>query len=585
MGRKWTLDSAIESAEDVIITIKSLYETVVVSSSGSNTTTITLSNGGTASSKAEENIVRNVEVIETTYKYTGGSAGVSNEYLLQDSNGNDIAKIYFDTGQIEFFVITAPPIDGEDNIEVEFTPKDTSYYNEDYIDNCEFGIQFGVEGYKDRLFLSGNKEHQNIVFYSEFDDFTYFPFVNMQSLGNDNNPVVGFSRLNDSTIAIHKKNDSIDPSIYYMTYSINENYEEQGIEKYSFPVITGVLGESPVSHNTCLSLSGDNLFLSENGVYGIELNENIKSNERYALERSGFINTLLNNHADLSLAKAIVYKNRYYLAIDDVVYVADARFKSSARTGDMRDTFNYEWWYWTNISVKQWLIIDNELYFLSNNSKLNKFYNGYIDVEKMYFNSGVLTSVEDNNYLLQFSEEYADLVREENEIIINSVNYQMCDIDKYRIQFKIKDANGNYVDTASLNLNSSFYILDKQNVKSIWKTPILSLGTTIYSKNLLSSTLVCEPNIEGSLEYGYRTSNKVSKMNTALTPERGLDFNDFDLTRLSFIDILARSRTIKTRVRNFCFIEFIIRSEDGNDCALNNFTITYNIGRKNKGVR
>ena len=28
-------------------------------------------------------------------------------------------------------------------------------------------------------------------------------------------------------------------------------------------------------------------------------------------------------HSDLSNAVAIVYKNRYYLAIDDVVYIAD----------------------------------------------------------------------------------------------------------------------------------------------------------------------------------------------------------------------------------------------------------------------
>ena len=58
-----------------------------------------------------------------------------------------------------------------------------------------------------------------------------------------------------------------------------------------------------------------------------------------------------------------------------------------------------------------------------------------------------------------------------------------------------------------------------------------------------------------------------------------------ELSDFSFEDIVAKSRTLKTRVRNFCFIEFIVESNDNMDCALNNFTILYNIGRKNKGVR
>lgn len=602
MANIWTLDSAISITEDVIIKIKSLFTDIVCTdSSSTNETVISLSNNGSASSKADANAVKNVKVVEYEYKYVGGTLKFGSEYIIQDDFGNNIAKIYFDKGQIEFYVITSPPIEGEDNIEIEFTPQNLSYYNEDYINKCEFGIQFGVEGYKDRLFLSGNSEHPNIVFYSEFDDFTYFPFINMQSLGNDNNPIVAFSRLNDSTIAIHKKNDNIDPSIYYMTFSINDNYEEMGIEKYSFPVIAGVLGEAPVNSNTCFNLSNDNLFLSNNGVYGIELNDNIKSNERFALERSGHINTLLAKHEDLSTAKAIVFKNRYYLAIDEMVYVADARLKSSAKTGDMKDTFNYEWFYWTNISVKDWLIINNELYFLSKDNCLNKFYNGFQDVKKIYFNTGNLTLSEDNDYKIAYNSIYDNWFKSGNNLEIEFTSsiiddngeelaskYYIVEIDYYNHTFSIsKDVEGqDKIKIASVSDSSMIgYIYHYKNVESIWKTPVLSLGTTTYSKNLISSTLVCEPNIEGHLQYGCRTNNKLIRSNSELRPINGLDFENFDFTNFSFEEGLARSRTLKTRIRNFNFIEFIIKSDDNKDCAINNFTITYNISRKNKGVR
>ncbi len=577
--KTWTLDSPVNPKYKVIIRIKSLL--VDITDTTSNETTVNLGYS-TADTSANKNIVNNLLLNEFVYTLNPNSE----DGIILDDEGKQIAKINYETGQIEFYVRTDPPIDGEDNIEVEFVPLNTDYYDENYIGNCKFGIQFGVEGYKDRLFLSGNPKYPNKVFYSEFEDFTYFPFVNIHDLGNENNPTVAFSRLNDSTVAIHKKNNNIDPSIYYMTYSINENYEEQGIEKYSFPIVSGVIGESPVNSNTCFNLSNDNLFLSNNGVYGIELNENIKSNERYALERSGFINSILVKHKDLTKAKAIVFKNRYYLAIDDVVYIADARFKSSAKKGDMKDTFNYEWFYWTNISVQQWIILFDELYFLSTNGKLNKFYAGFEDIETHKLNAGCITTYDTRIDLFQFNEKYSHLFKEGNEIEMSNVVAVIHNVDKFKCTFQLKDKEEGYdLYFSSSNLNQEFYIYDKKNVESIWQSPILDLGTTLHSKNLLSSTLVCEPNIEGTLDYGYITNNNKASINSSLMAENGFDLTNLDFTKFSFKDVLARSRTIKTRVRNFCFIQFVIKCRDNCDCALNNFTILYNIGRKNKGVR
>ena len=89
------------------------------------------------------------------------------------------------------------------------------------------------------------------------------------------------------------------------------------------------------------------------------LAENVATTERYARERSRSINEKLTRHENLSEAVGIVYKNRYYLSLDDVCYIADSRFKYTSED-DIDGSYNYEWWYWTNIPVRVWAVVDNE---------------------------------------------------------------------------------------------------------------------------------------------------------------------------------------------------------------------------------
>lgn len=116
---------------------------------------------------------------------------------------------------------------------------------------------------------------------------------------------------------------------------------------------------------------------------------------------------------------------------------------------------------------------------------------------------------------------------------------------------------------------------------------MVNMGTSLYSKNLIGSTLTFEPDIEGNVKFGYLTrrsgepKDKVSNLNAT----NGVDFEDVDFTDFSFNVGFACSRTLKTRVRNYNYIQFRVVSDNNKDCALNNFVVTYTIGRKNKGVR
>ncbi len=65
-----------------------------------------------------------------------------------------------------------PVIDGEDNIMIVYRRKN---WDMSQIANCNIYCNFGVGGHKDRLFVSGNEDYPNYVWYSGMDDYTYFP--------------------------------------------------------------------------------------------------------------------------------------------------------------------------------------------------------------------------------------------------------------------------------------------------------------------------------------------------------------------------------------------------------------------------
>ena len=160
----------------------------------------------------------------------------------------------------------------------------------------------------------------------------------------------------------------------------------------------------------------------------------------------------------------------------------------------------------------------------------------------------------------------------------------------YTSQFQLKDENDEIVDVRDEvfgNFMIPFYICDLNNVVSEWYTPVVDMGTSLYSKNLIGSTLTFEPDVEGNVKFGYltRRSGNIKEKESNLSASEGVDFDNLDFTDFSFSVGFACSRTLKTRVRNYNYIQFRIVSDNNKDCALNNFVVTYTIGRKNKGVR
>lgn len=305
------------------------------------------------------------------------------------NTGSDKTKLYegstqvgtinFEKGKITFSIATTPQVENRDNIFVTFQHSIEGYI--DRIANCNFGVLFGVNGNTDRLFLAGNAAYPNIDFHSEADDYTYFGDLNTASMGSDSVPISGYGRLSDSTLVIYKSETSQEASIFYRSGTYKESYDSSGkLESIRgiFPTSAGSIGEGVISRYACANFAGDNIILSRNGVFGIVLADNVVTTERYTRERSRSINDKLKSHKDLSEAVGIVYQSKYYLAIDGVVYIADARYKYTS-ADDLNDSFNYEWWYWDNCPVRVWANIDNTLYFGSADGQICVFDKQYTD--------------------------------------------------------------------------------------------------------------------------------------------------------------------------------------------------------------
>lgn len=68
----------------------------------------------------------------------------------------------------------APTVSGEDNVRIYYRRKASDFEaGLMKITGCKISASHGVGGYKDRLFLSGNDEYPNFVWYSEMDNYTY----------------------------------------------------------------------------------------------------------------------------------------------------------------------------------------------------------------------------------------------------------------------------------------------------------------------------------------------------------------------------------------------------------------------------
>lgn len=267
-----------------------------------------------------------------------------------------------ENGQVIFNnPIGATPVDGRDNVRIKY--KKVNNKNKTQINKCKIMQVYGYAGANNRVFLSGNPDYANIVMYSHLDDITYMPVENVIRTGLEIVPITGMAKLNNGKLAVLKDVSDTDSTRFYIGYGTYNGNEV-------FPLEGSAKGEGNISYYAHDVLINEPLILTQNGVFA--LNTATLSDERYVYHRSYYIDAKLRQESNLKDAIGIVNDGKYYLAINDHVYVADSRFKSSTNNSKYSN-YQYEWYYWTNLPVRVWFVWNGELYFGDKYGNICKF--------------------------------------------------------------------------------------------------------------------------------------------------------------------------------------------------------------------
>lgn len=258
---------------------------------------------------------------------------------------------------------TAPgvsPVSGRDNVEITFAK--TVEGAKDKVCGCTVATAYGINGATDRTFFAGNKAYPNLLWWSALDDPSYVPDINYAILGQDSSAIMGFSRIGNA-LAVHKEDNEQDQTIFLLTGAFTDG-------KAVFTVSGGIAGVGAVSQYAFATLGTEPFFLARQGIYAVTTQD--FSLERYAQVRSYYINPRLTAEKALGDAVAIEYNNCYYLSIGGHVYMADGRQKEYEKNAP-QSTFQYEWYYLTNIDARVWWEYDGRLYFGDTGGRIKAF--------------------------------------------------------------------------------------------------------------------------------------------------------------------------------------------------------------------
>ena len=439
---------------------------------------------------------------------------ITNDKTLLYADGDDInsvGSVDFSAGQITLNINTKPQEDDTSNIIVTFSKKLENECN--IILSGTISTVFGGGGNSNRLFIGGNEIRKNVHVWSEMYDFTYFVDTNFDEIGSDSSAIVGYVRATDGILLVFKEKNGSDATIYYVsgtdTQEVDGNNDPVFVTK--FTKYTGNVSDTIFGKYATASLNGDNLILTKNGVKGLEMFDNVTTNAYRVRERSRNINAKLLKEENLQDACAYVYKDKYYLSVNGAVYVCDSRFTFQVDE-DISDSFNYEWWYFTNVDARVWAEIQDQLAFgtsdglvcvfteesfadityqdseagdlsvnyadntVSYNMELEedltesdniKFIQG--DVFSLYMDEDEMLEVDENGWI-SIEEEtlakvYENIVCFADEVTGTGLEvdtpYKIGEVDLVDLKFRLYDSDNNVVIPSSLGFKLCKYISGK----------------------------------------------------------------------------------------------------------------------------
>ena len=303
------------------------------------------------------------------------------EYL--DSDGtwktDNTATITQSNNRYWCSITTAHPFyasTGADNIRVTYYASEASAAQK-RIPRCT-NYAFYSHGGLDQIFVTGNPNYPNYIWYSNYGDPTYFPDLNYIIAGSAGTKCKGFLNVDDN-LAVIKETSDQDSSVFFIsetsittkTVSTNTSNgsESETTAEYAYKIKRASTKIGAVSNRCFGTLQDEPLYLSENGVQGlVSMNS---TTEKVVRNRSKHVDRKLLAEPNLENAISCVCNGYYYIFINDHVYILDSRHASSDKRGNTN--YAYEAYYWENVPAKCVSATGKTIYFGTADGKICRF--------------------------------------------------------------------------------------------------------------------------------------------------------------------------------------------------------------------
>lgn len=321
---------------------------------------------------------------DTEYRLTFGNLDkkVPLVYVM-DQNGAWEQKEFevdfdvdYEHGLIEF---TEPPgispISGEDNVKI--TAYRTIEGYAERINKCTIGAQYGINGNKDRLFLSGNPDYLNYDWFCQQNNPMYWPDLNYSVIGSHRSKIMGYSILNNY-LATHKDEAEEDQTIVLRAGELSN-------DRVIFKVVNSLQAESAIAVDSFAYLKTEPVFLTRQGIHAVTTPD---SGEKYSQNRSFYLDGKLLDEPSLENAVSCVHNDMYWLCVNGVAYILDGLQQMRTDASEPYSTRQYAGFYRTNLPARVIWEENNSIYFGTDNGEVCAFYTDK-DREDSYYDNGV----------------------------------------------------------------------------------------------------------------------------------------------------------------------------------------------------
>ncbi|MEG0763932.1 MAG: hypothetical protein RR424_08920 [Oscillospiraceae bacterium] len=267
---------------------------------------------------------------------------------------------------------TAPgvsPSVGVPNVHITYSKTVDGYA--DKINKCNVATVYGVNAAQDRIFVAGNPKSPNHDYYCEYNDPTYWGDQYYSVLGQDNSRIMGYSLIGDK-LAAHKDRSDDDTNIVLRQGKLVDN-------RAAFPLAGSYQGTGAVSKYAFNVLMTEPVFLTKDGIFAVTPSDVL--GERYAQNRSYYLDGALTNEANLDEAVSCTYDQFYMLAVNGRIYALDGT-QIKAEKNTPYSTRQYVGYYRENVNARVLWEQSGTLCFGDSEGNICEFYKDYNDIQQ-----------------------------------------------------------------------------------------------------------------------------------------------------------------------------------------------------------